>query len=86
VKIDVFNHFTPKKVYEHFKSIAPDNPGLKVFGALPALWDIDARLKLMDQFAEYQQVLSLANPPLELLGGPDKSPELAKFANARSMP
>jgi predicted TIM-barrel fold metal-dependent hydrolase len=81
VKIDVFNHFTPAKVYERFKAIAPDNPGLKAFAALPALWDIDARLKLMEQFPDYQQVLSLANPPIELLEGPDQSPELAKFAN-----
>jgi predicted TIM-barrel fold metal-dependent hydrolase len=81
VKIDVFNHFTPAKVYERFKAIAPDNPGLKAFAALPALWDIDARLKLMEQFPDYQQVLSLANPPIELLAGPDQSPELAKFAN-----
>ena len=50
MKIDVFNHFTPKAVYERFKSIAPDNPGLKAFGALPALWDLDARLKLMEGF------------------------------------
>lgn len=81
MKIDVFNHFTPAKVYERFKALAPDNPGLKAFGALPALWDIDARLKLMEQFPDYQQVLSLSNPPLELLAGPDRSPDLAKLAN-----
>jgi predicted TIM-barrel fold metal-dependent hydrolase len=81
MKLDVFNHFTPKAVYERFKSIAPDNPGLKAFGALPALWDLDARLKLMEGFDDYQQVLSLANPPIELLATPDKSPQLAAFAN-----
>jgi predicted TIM-barrel fold metal-dependent hydrolase len=81
VKIDVFNHFTPAKVYEQFKTIAPDNPGLKAFAALPALWDIDARLKLMEQFPDYQQVLSLSNPPIELLAGPGQSPDLAKLAN-----
>jgi aminocarboxymuconate-semialdehyde decarboxylase len=79
--IDIFNHFTPAKVYALFKSIAPDNPGLKAFAALPALWDIDARLKLMEQFGDYQQVLSLANPPIELLAGENRSPELAKIAN-----
>jgi uncharacterized protein len=81
VRIDVFNHFTPERVFTHFKSIAPDNPGLKAFGALPALWDLDARCKLMEEFDDYQQVLSLSNPPIELLAGEDRSPELAKLAN-----
>jgi uncharacterized protein len=81
VKIDVFNHFTPKKVYEHFKAIAPDNFGLKAFAALPALWDINARLKLMEQFPDCQQIVSLANPPIELLAGPSQAPELAQRAN-----
>lgn len=81
MKIDVFNHFTPIKVYERFKRLAPDNPGLKAFGALPALWDLDARVKLMEQFPDYQQALCLANPPLELLAGPNQTPELAKLAN-----
>src|SRR5258708_531578 len=81
MKIDVFNHFTPKTVYERFKSIVPDNPGLRAFGALPALWDLDTRLKLMEEFDDYQQILSLANPPIELLATPDKSPQLAAFAN-----
>jgi predicted TIM-barrel fold metal-dependent hydrolase len=81
VKIDIFNHFTPIKVYERFRALAPDNPGLKAFAALPALWDIDARLRLMEGFPDYQQVLSLSNPPLELLAGPNQTPELAQFAN-----
>lgn len=81
MKIDVFNHFTPQAVYQRFKQHAPDNPGLKAFGALPALWNLDVRLRLMDGFDDYRQVLSLANPPIELLAGPDQSPELAAFAN-----
>jgi predicted TIM-barrel fold metal-dependent hydrolase len=81
VKIDIFNHFTPAKVYAQFKALAPDNPGLKAFGALPALWDLDARLRLLEEFPDYQQVISLSNPPLELLAGPNRTPELARLAN-----
>jgi aminocarboxymuconate-semialdehyde decarboxylase len=36
---------------------------------------------LLDEFDGLQQVLSLANPPLELIAPPDKSPELARIAN-----
>lgn len=81
MKIDIFNHFTPIKVYEQFRTLAPDNPGLKAFAALPALWDLPARLRLMEQFPDCQHVLSLSNPPLELLAGPNQTPELAKLAN-----
>lgn len=81
MKLDVFNHFTPVKVFERFKELAPANPGLKAFNELPALWDIDERLRLMELYPDYQQVLSLANPPIELLAGPDRTPELARLAN-----
>ena len=35
----------------------------------------------MDEFGDMQHVISLANPPLELIAGPDKTPELARLAN-----
>jgi predicted TIM-barrel fold metal-dependent hydrolase len=36
---------------------------------------------LLDGFVGLQQVLSLANPPLELVAPPDRTPELARIAN-----
>ena len=36
---------------------------------------------LLDEFDGLQQVLSLANPPLELIASPDRTPELARIAN-----
>jgi aminocarboxymuconate-semialdehyde decarboxylase len=35
----------------------------------------------MDQFEDYAQVICLPSPPLEALGGPDLSPELARVGN-----
>jgi aminocarboxymuconate-semialdehyde decarboxylase len=35
----------------------------------------------MDEFGDVQHVLSLANPPLELIAPPDRSPEIARAAN-----
>jgi uncharacterized protein len=45
------------------------------------LWDVDARLSLLDEFEGLQQVLSLANPPLELIASADQTPDLARMAN-----
>ncbi|MEK9661406.1 MAG: amidohydrolase family protein [Alphaproteobacteria bacterium] len=79
--IDIFNHFMPKDYFDKLCGIAPDHMALKLFARLPALWDVDAHLRVMDGFGDYRQILSLSNPPIETLVGPDDSPALARFAN-----
>src|SRR6267142_163890 len=71
----------PKAIFERLASLVPGHIALSAFPELPTLWDVDARLRMMDEFPGMQQVLSLANPPIELLGPPDKTPELARIAN-----
>ena len=66
--IDIFNHFMPKTALERVRALVPDHPAMKAFPELPTLWDVDERLRMMDEFDGLQQVLSLANPPLEQLG------------------
>ena len=79
--IDVFNHFVPKTYLDRLGELIPGHMVLAAFPRLRTLWDIDARLRSLDEFDGLQQVLSLANPPLELVAGPDKTPELARMAN-----
>ena len=79
--IDVFNHFMPKSIFDRLASLVPGHVALSAFPELPTLWDVDARLAMMDEFGDLQHVLSLANPPIEMLGTPDKTPELARVAN-----
>ena len=79
--IDVFNHFMPKSIFERLSSLVPGHVTLTAFPELPTLWDVDARLRMMDEFDGLRQVLSLANPPIEILGSPDGTPELARIAN-----
>src|SRR5262245_41650965 len=47
----------------------------------PALIDLDARWRTIDPFGDYRQILTLAVPPLEELGGPVLALELARAAN-----
>ena len=79
--LDVFNHFMPKSIFDRLSDLIPGHVALKAFPELPTLWDVEARLRLMDEFGDYQQVLSLANPPIEMLGPPDRTPEYARIAN-----
>jgi predicted TIM-barrel fold metal-dependent hydrolase len=83
LKIDVFNHIFPVRFFEKMDEVAP---GLEDMGKrvrnIPVLVDVDARLRMLEQFGDdYRQVLTLASPPIERMAGPEVSPELATIAN-----
>ena len=81
-KIDVFPHILPRAYFDRMLAVAP--PGLalqKRMSGIPVLVDLEARLRIMDRYEGYVQVLTLANPPLEVVGGPDVTPDLARLAN-----
>ena len=79
--LDVFNHFMPSAIFERLAELVPGHIALSAFPELPTLWNVDARLRMLDEFDGLQQVLSLANPPIEVLGRPDRTPALARIAN-----
>jgi predicted TIM-barrel fold metal-dependent hydrolase len=79
--IDVFNHFMPKAYLGRLATIIPGHVAVTAFPRLKTLCDVDARLALLDEFEGLQQVLSLANPPLELIAAPGETPDLARLAN-----
>ena len=80
--IDAFNHFFPKRYYD---ALLQTPAGAKDLGkrvrGIPALSDLDLRLRLVESFDDYAQVLSHGLPPIERLWSPDKSPEMARIAN-----
>jgi uncharacterized protein len=79
--IDVYNHFIPKPIWDRLGDFIPGHMAVGAFRQLPTLWDIEARLKLLDEFDDMRQVLSLANPPIEMMGPPERTPEIARMAN-----
>ena len=81
MKIDIFNHFMPKVYLDRLADLIPNHVALTAFPRLKTLVEVDARLRLMDEFDGLQHVLSLANPPLELVGPPTVTPDLARIAN-----
>ncbi|MGD1094647.1 MAG: amidohydrolase family protein [Bryobacteraceae bacterium] len=82
MKIDIFNHFYPRRFFDTFVADAPQVKDMgKRVRNIPTLIDLDARFRMMDEFGDFRQVISLPTPPLEQLAGPDKCPLLAKVAN-----
>lgn len=82
MKVDAYSHILPAPYFERMGELAVDRAALKRWFELPTLHDVDARLRMMDEFGEdYQQVLTLSSPPIELLAGPAESPALARLAN-----
>jgi len=80
--IDIFNHLFPQNFYDKMMAVAPNHKDIgKRVRNVPVIVDLDLRFKVMDQFEDYVQVICLPNPPLEVLGGPKISAELAKVAN-----
>jgi predicted TIM-barrel fold metal-dependent hydrolase len=81
-KIDIYNHVMPRAVADRMRELSPAKGGIvKRVTSIPMLYDIEARIRMIDQWPGYQQVLTIANPPLEAMAGPGDSPELARVAN-----
>ncbi len=82
MNIDAFSHIFPRSYFDKMVEIAPDKGAIKRWLHIPVLYDLDARLKMMDEFGkDYQQILTLSLPAIETVAKPDQSPALARLAN-----
>lgn len=82
MKIDVYSHILPPRYFKRMQDFITDPAAMKRWLELPALHDVESRLAVMNEFGpDFQQVLTQSSPPIELLAGPQESPELARLAN-----
>lgn len=82
MKIDIYNHVMPAAYLELMKQHSKDQGIVKRMSSLRMLWDIEARVAMLDEkFPDVQQVLTLSLPSPDSIGGPDLSPEFARVAN-----
>ncbi len=82
LKIDLFNHFFPKRFWEEFLK---SSYGLKDMGKrvanIPNIFNLESRLRTMDEFGEYVQLLSLGSPPIEVFFGAADAVRMARIGN-----
>jgi predicted TIM-barrel fold metal-dependent hydrolase len=80
--IDVFNHFFPQRIYELMLASPAGQKDLgKRMRGIPALYDIEERLRVVDSFLDYTQIICLGMPAIDRLTGPEHSPEWARLGN-----
>src|SRR4051812_27663098 len=81
-KIDIFPHIFPPEFYKRLLETIPNKQAIRRWTEIPILHDLQARLRMMEEFGpEYQQILTLSAPPLENVAGADVAPGLATLAN-----
>lgn len=82
MKIDIFNHILPMAYFDKMvNTLLGGKDMLQRVRSVSALSDMNERFKIMDQFDDYVQVICLATPPIEVLGPPPVSTDLARVAN-----
>ena len=80
MKLDIFNHFFPKAFYDRMIELSPKGKDInKRVREVPSIVDLDKRLRIVDQFPDYQQVICLPAPALEDFG--KHAVEMAKLGN-----
>jgi predicted TIM-barrel fold metal-dependent hydrolase len=82
MKIDIFTHFFPKRFWDEFINLGASFKDMgKRVQNISTIADLEARFRVMDEFGDYCQILSLPTPPVEMMAGPEKSPVMARMAN-----
>lgn len=83
--IDAYTHILPKKYQDSIdKKLAGRNQNLnttRYSKTVTTLVDLEARFRVMDDFGDYIQVISIASPPIYEIAPPDVAVELCKIAN-----
>jgi predicted TIM-barrel fold metal-dependent hydrolase len=80
--IDAFCHFLPQGIFRLMSQTEGGTTDVgKRMQGVPTVHDLDARFRMMDQFDDYTEILSLGLPPFESMVGANRTPEFARVAN-----
>ena len=67
MRIDGYTHFVPTRFYKEVLSVGSfADIGKRMLG-VPSIYDVNIRLKVVDKFKDYAQVITYPMPPLEVM-------------------
>lgn len=80
MRVDAFTHFIPPAFFDKLVDSGYPDIGKRMRG-VPSIHDLDVRMKVVDTFPDYGQILTYPMPPLELLTKGAQLDEFAKIIN-----
>jgi len=82
MRIDAYTHFIPKKFADKMLEVAGEHKDIgKRMRGVPAVYDLDVRMKIVDMFPDYAQILSYPMPPIEDFAKPAEIEDLCRLIN-----
>ena len=83
MRIDAYTHFMPKRFFDEVLTTGDHRDIGKRVREIPSIHDLDVRLKIIDSFPDYAQIISYPMPPLEVMTQkPEQVEEYARIVNA----
>src|SRR5689334_14410560 len=80
--VDIYTHILPKALIDELGRSSGRFGLVKRLMEVTTLHDLDARFRQMDEVgADYRQIVSLPNPPVEAFATKEQAPEIARIAN-----
>jgi predicted TIM-barrel fold metal-dependent hydrolase len=80
MRIDAYTHFIPEKYFAKMLAAGHKDIGKRV-REVPCIHDLDVRLKIVDMFDDYAQILSYPMPPPERLHKPEELEDVIRLIN-----
>jgi len=82
MRLDAYTHFIPQRFFDEILMTGDHRDIGKRVKEIPSIHDLDVRLKVVDSFADYAQILSYPQPPFErMTNAADKLNDYARIVN-----
>jgi predicted TIM-barrel fold metal-dependent hydrolase len=82
MRVDGYTHFMPKRFFDEVLTTGDHRDIGKRVREIPAIYDLDVRLKVIDSFPDYAQIISYPMPPFEVMTNkPEQVEEYARIVN-----
>jgi predicted TIM-barrel fold metal-dependent hydrolase len=80
MRIDAYTHFIPE--FDKMMKVAGATKDIgKRMRGIPSIYDVDVRLKVVDQFPDYRQILSYPMPPPEFFAQGQQLDDVLRICN-----